>query len=42
MTMPHFELFEGNLSFALGADDTLGGSTFITWLRNVATNHRLG
>ena len=40
MTMPHFELFEGNLSFALGADETWGGSTFITWLRNVATNHR--
>lgn len=40
MTMPHFELFEGNLSFALGTDDTWGGSSFITWLRNVATNHR--
>ena len=40
MTTPHFELFEGNLSFALGSDDTWGGSTFITWLRNVATNHR--
>jgi len=40
MTMPHFELFEGNLSFALGTDDTWGGSTFITWLRNVATSHR--
>jgi len=40
MTMPHFELFEGNLSFALGADETWGGSTFITWLRNVATDHR--
>ena len=40
MTTPHFELFEGNLSFALGSDDTWGGSIFITWLRNVATNHR--
>ena len=40
MTTPHFELFEGNLSFALGTDDTWGDSVFITWLRNVATNHR--
>jgi hypothetical protein len=40
MTMPHFELFERNLTFALGTDDTWGGSTFITWLRNVATDHR--
>jgi GH18 family chitinase len=40
MTTPHFELFEGNLSFALGTDDTWGGSTFLTWLRNVATTHR--
>ncbi|MGA9669085.1 MAG: hypothetical protein WBQ94_07755 [Terracidiphilus sp.] len=40
MTTPHFELFEGNLSFALGTDDTWGGAVAVTWLRNVATNHR--
>jgi hypothetical protein len=40
MTTPHFELFEGNLSFALGTDPTWGGSIFITWLRNLATTHR--
>jgi hypothetical protein len=40
MTTPHFELFEGNLSFAFGTDDTWGGSIFITWLRNVSANHR--
>ena len=36
MTMSHFEMFEGNLTFALSSDATWGGTTFITWLRNVA------
>ncbi|HWA75720.1 MAG TPA: hypothetical protein VG937_25465 [Polyangiaceae bacterium] len=40
MTSSHFELFEGNLSFALGSENTWGNSTFITWLRNLGTGHR--
>jgi hypothetical protein len=40
MTTPHFELFEGNLSFSLGGDDTWGGAIFDTWHRNVSTGHR--
>lgn len=40
MTTPHFELFEGNLSFAIETDDTWGGAVAQTWLRNVATGHR--
>ena len=42
MAAPHFELFEGNLSFSMGGDDTWGGAIFETWLRNVATGHRSG
>jgi hypothetical protein len=40
MTTPHFELFEGNLTFSMGGDDTWGGSIFQTWLRNLSTGHR--
>jgi hypothetical protein len=40
MTTAHFELFEGNLSFALGSENTWGNATFITWLRNLGTGHR--
>jgi hypothetical protein len=40
MTTPHFELFEGNLSFSMGGDDTWGGAIFDTWHRNVSTGHR--
>lgn len=42
MAAPHFELFEGNLTFSMGGDDTWGGAIFDTWLRNVATGHRSG
>ncbi len=40
MTTPHFELFEGNLTFSMGGDDTWGGAIFQTWLRNLSTGHR--
>ena len=42
MAAPHFELFEGNLTFSMGGDDTWGGAIFETWLRNVSTGHRSG
>jgi hypothetical protein len=42
MTHSHFELFEGNLSFALGSESTWGNASFITWVRNLGTSHRAG
>ena len=42
MATSHFELFEGNLSFALGSENTWGNATFVTWLRNLGTGHRAG
>jgi len=42
MATSHFELFEGNLSFAMSSDPTWGNNIFITWLRNVASAHRSG
>ena len=40
MTTPHFELFEGNEGFNLGADARWGGSVYITFFRNHSTTSR--
>ena len=41
MTTPHFELFEGNRAFNIDADNSWGGSIYITFYRNHATGKRL-
>ena len=40
MACPHFELFEGNQAFNIGADDYWGGAVYITYFRNHATGKR--
>ena len=40
MTTPHYELFEGNEAFNIGADARWGNSVYITFFRNHATSTR--
>jgi hypothetical protein len=42
MTTPHYELFEGNESFAFGSDPVWGNSIYITVFRNNFTALRTG
>lgn len=41
MTTPHYELFEGNVSFNFDGDNTWGNAVYITAFRNHLTGKRL-
>jgi hypothetical protein len=40
LACPHYELFEGNLTFNIDGDDTWGGAVYNTFFRNHATGKR--